>query len=333
MDSETDSTEPATDPAAAAYERRWHLIRKRVAIGYLAAILAYSWFVGVPTDRRSLLVCILLGLAIRCLGRGWRSYGRVLLDWLPFTAVLMAYDYSRGIADNLGIAVHVKAPPAFDEWLTGGTLPSYWLQQHLYHAGDPRWYDAIVTITYTSHFLAMPIVAVTLWLRNRTDWAKFIRRILTMSLLGLATYILYPAAPPWYASQKGVVPPLVRLSSRGWFELHMNHAGNLLAGAQAGANAVAAMPSLHTATATIVAFFLIPRVPKWARLPLACYPLLMGAILVYSGEHYVIDLLMGYLLGAFVLVSNSWAERKWYARRDRRRATVDVAPAGAVPVR
>lgn len=311
----------------AAQEQRWRRIRRRVAVGYFVLLAIFIWLVGIPTDRTSLLLWILAGLGIRSLGRGWATYRRVLLDWLPFTAVLFAYDYSRGVADNLGIDTHVRAPVRADEWLFGGTLPTSWLQDQLYHAGDPRWYDAVVTIVYMSHFLATPIIAVILWLINRQVWKAFITRVIVLSLAGLATYVLYPMAPPWYASERGFTDPIVRISSRGWLELGLNKAGNMLGDAQAGANPVAAMPSLHVAFAALVMMFMMRYVARWARPLWALYPVLMALVLIYSGEHYVIDGLFGVLYAALVMLGVGW----WERRRERRRATaVPREPAPAI---
>jgi membrane-associated phospholipid phosphatase len=212
-----------------------------------------------------------------------------------------------------------------DLWLAHGTLPTAWLQQHLYDPGKPRWYDAVETLTYTSHFLVTPIAAVILWLRNRREWLIFISRIIALSFAGLLTYVLYPAAPPWMASRDGLIPPVVRISSRGWVLLHFNHAGNLLASGQAAVNAVAAMPSLHTATATLVALYFIPRVRWWWRIPLAIYPFLMGFALVYSGEHYLVDLLFGYLYGIVITVVSIYVHRWWQRRKAAAAPTAEEA--------
>lgn len=317
------STDSAED---VAQEQRWRRIRRRVTVGYFALLAVFVWLVGVPADRQSLLLWIVAGLGIRCLGRGWRSFRQVLLDWLPFTAVLMAYDYTRGLADGLGIATHVIAPVHADEWLFGGTLPTVWLQEHLFHAGDPRWYDAVVTIVYMSHFLATPIIAVVLWVVNRDQWKAFITRVIALSFAGLATYTLYPMAPPWYAAESGLTDPILRLSSRGWLELGLNRAGNMLGDAQAGANPVAAMPSLHVGFAALVMMFMMRYVARWARPLWALYPVLMALVLIYSGEHYAIDGVFGVLYAALVMVGVGW----WERRRDRRRAET-AAPVAEEP--
>ena len=230
-----------------------------MGLGYAAALIALVVTVGVPTDRASLLLIILAGLAIPCLGQGWRAYRRVLLDWLPFTAVLVVYDVSRGLATWVGLPLHMSDIAAADRDMFGGTVPTVWLQDHFLHPGAPTWYDALATLVYITHFLATPIVAAVLWVRNREIWIQFITRVIALSVAGLVTYVLFPAAPPWYAAREGVIEPVIRASSRGWLWLHINHAGNLLSAGQLAANPVAAMPSLHTAFATLIALFVIGR--------------------------------------------------------------------------
>ncbi len=108
------TAQAATPIAGSAGERRWHRIRVAAAVAYVAVLVVVVAVAGVPTDRGSLLLIILAGLAIPCLGRGWRAFGQALLDWLPFTAVLVVYDVSRGIADGLGMPLHVSDVAAAD---------------------------------------------------------------------------------------------------------------------------------------------------------------------------------------------------------------------------
>jgi membrane-associated phospholipid phosphatase len=297
----------------AAQERNWRVIRRRTGWGYLAALILIVVFVGVPTDRFSLFLIILAGLGITCLGRGWRSFGRVILDWLPFTIVLILYDESRGLAKAIGMPLHQADIAAVDRWAFG-VVPTVWLQNRFLTPGSPHWYDAVATLVYTSHFLATPIVAAVLWLRDRESWLAFVRRVVALSILGLITYTLFPAAPPWYAARDGVIAPVIRASSRGWLWLHINHAGNLLSEGQAAANPVAAMPSLHTAFATTIALYVGARLPNPWRWLMVLYPVAMGLCLVYLGEHYVIDVVAGVV---YALLTH-WAIfrwERWYSSR------------------
>ncbi len=316
--------DPATPPAADAREARWRRIRRRAGLGYAALLVLVVVLAGVPTDRGSLLLIILAGLGVTCLGRGWRAFGRVLLDWLPFTLVLVIWDVSRGLADWVGLPLQEASVAAADRALFGGTVPTVWLQDHLLRPGAPQWYDAVATLIYTSHFLATPIVAAVLWLRDRARWIAFISRVLVLSVAGLLTYVLFPAAPPWYAARDGVIAPVIRASARGWIWLRVNHAGNLLSEGQLASNPVAAMPSLHTAFATVIALFLADRFRGRWRYLFALYPLAMGLALVYLGEHYVVDVVAGVVYALVV----HWLVRRWERKRDPEKAAGTATSVG-----
>lgn len=323
------AADPGPDPAAALEsesaaidhppvdverERKWHRIRICAGFGWGVLLTLIIYFVGVPTDRGSMLLLVLTLLAIPCLGRGWPAFGRVLVDWLPFTAVLILYDYSRGLASRIGMPLHMRDIAWVDEHLFG-VIPTVWLQDHFMHPGDPRWWDAVATFVYSTHFFATPVVAAVLWIRNRQLWVAFVTRIIALSLAGLVTYILFPAAPPWYAAREAAIDPVIRGSSRGWLELGINHAGNLLQQGQLASNPVAAMPSLHTGFALIIALFVVRRFHSPLRWVLLAYPMLMAISLVYLGEHYVIDLVAGVLYALVVDQAVGRFERKRAAKR------------------
>lgn len=304
----------AVDDRTLAHEATWRRIRVRAAIAWGAILTLIVVFVGIPTDRGSMLLLVLTLLAIPCLGRGWSAYARVLLDWLPFTAVLIVYDYSRGLARRIGMPLHMSDIAAIDEKVFG-VVPTVWLQEHFLHPGDPRWWDGVATLVYSTHFFATPVVAAVLWIRNRQLWVAFVTRIIALSLAGLVTYILFPAAPPWYAAREAAIDPVIRGSSRGWLEMGINHAGNLLQQGQLASNPVAAMPSLHTAFALIITLFVLRRFRTPLRWALVAYPVLMGISLVYLGEHYVVDLVAGVVYAFAVDVAVGRFERRRAARR------------------
>jgi hypothetical protein len=121
----------------------------------------------------------------------------------------------------------------------------------------------LVSWVYFSHFVLAIGVALVLWLRNRARWAAFIRRFLFLCAAGLATYFIYPAAPPWWAYEHGYLTEAVdRISTRGWAELGLHGAYNALNTGQLASNPVAAMPSLHTAWALLVVVFFMPQLRR-----------------------------------------------------------------------
>jgi hypothetical protein len=256
---------------------------------------------GLPTDRIVLLGWVLAGLAVHAVAGGVRRVVRLVVDWLPLVVLLLAYDASRGFADGLGATVHVTEPAAVDRWLGGGALPTVVLQQHW----DAAWWEGLAALVYGSHFVVTPLVLGILWVRNRARWARFARLVLALSAAGLVTYVVYPAAPPWLAARHGVIEPVRRLSGAGWDVLGLPRAGAVLADSQGQVNQVAAVPSLHTAFAVLICLTLFPVARRvWMRVGLVAYALLMPLVLVWSGEHYVIDTLLGaaYAIG-IVLVA------------------------------
>lgn len=314
---------PATAiaPAAEPAETTWKWIRWSGYAVYVAVVATITATSGIPTGRTPVAILIVAGLVVTRIGKGWRRMAQVLVDWLPFTVVLLAYDRTRGVADSLGISVHVSDILDAEKWLFGGTEPTIWLQDHLYNPSHVYWYDALFTIIYTTHFLATPILAGILWLRDRRLWMFHISRVILLSVAGLITYIVFPEAPPWLAARDGLSRPVERLSPRGWDFFHAGNVNSLLTNAQSeGTNAVAAMPSLHIAFATLVAIVIATRIHSKWRWLLALYPVAMGFTLVYTGEHYVLDLVAGvaYAWGAHVALS------RWEARRLAR--TSDPAP-------
>ena len=309
-------TPPAAPPASD--------LRKRRTVGMLiwaAAFVGFVAFVGVPTsDPLTAFGWLWLATIAWRNYLPWREHLLFLRDWLPVVLLLVFYNLSRGAADKL-FAPHVHFMIDADEgmfgWLTGGRIPTVWLQQHLYHPGRVQWWEVVVTLVYVSHFLTVPTVAVVLWLRNRALSYRFMRRWVALSLAGLVTYFLYPAAPPWWAWENGALTEQVyRISSNGFTAIGLHSAGNTLNAVQADqSNPVAAMPSLHTAYAMMAVAFFLPMVRRRWWPVLLAYPLAMTFTLVYTGEHYVIDVLVGwvYVAASFLLVG--MGERRWARRR------------------
>jgi hypothetical protein len=296
--------------------------RRLVGMLIWAALFAVgTYFIGVPTsDPLIAFGWLWLATIAWRSERPWREHLLFLRDWLPISLLLVVYNISRGYADKL-FAPHVTELIDADEgmfgWLTGGQVPTVWLQQHLYQPKVVQWWEVAVSLVYVSHFLVIPTIGVALWVRHREQWGRFMRRWFTLSVAGLITYFVYPAAPPWWASKFGHLPDeVLRISTNGWNAVGLHSAGNTLNALQVEAsNPVAAMPSLHTAYALMAVAFFLPRVAKrWWPLMLA-YPLAMTFTLVYSGEHYVIDVLVGWVYVAAVFVAVGFAERWWKARR------------------
>lgn len=220
-----------------------------------------------------------------------------------------------GPRNRLGLPLHVSGPAEADRALFGG-VPTLWLQEHL-ATGSAQWYDAGVALVYATHFVGLPVVTVLVWLRWRHRLVSWLLAVTALTTSGYAGYVLYPAAPPWDAAERGLLAPVERISTIGWELLHLGPVGGLVELGQQASNPVAAMPSLHAGVAMLIALQLWPVARPVMRLGLAGYAVAMGLVLVYTGEHYVVDVLAGWalaalatLLGRAVLVATSLRSRR-----------------------
>jgi hypothetical protein len=287
----------------------WAVLRPYAFAIYCLALALWTVNYGIPVQRELVILWTCGALACVSIGRPPRDVLQIVIDWLPIVAVLAVYDLTRGAADSFGIAVNVHPMIDFDRFVFGGQVPTEWLQANLYEAGVVHWWDVLFTLVYTSYFIVPFALAGFLWARDRGAFHRFTRRLVTLALAGLATYILFPAAPPWMAGEMGLIDEVHRSTAKGWEVLGTGTA-SLFSKGQASSNLVAAVPSLHTAFVTLVAIFLWGRVrPIWRPL-LLLYPLLMGLTLMATGEHYFFDVALGWIYAGAAMAGWTWWERR-----------------------
>jgi hypothetical protein len=301
----------------------WAVVRPYALGLYFLALVAWSAHYGIPVQRELVILWTCGALACASIGRPPRETVGLVLDWLPIVAVLWAYDLTRGAADSLGIGVHSLPMIDFDRFLFG-QVPTVWLQERLYDPGVVHWWDVGFTLVYTSYFIVPYALAGWLWARDRLGFQRYVRRLVTLMLAGLATYLTFPAAPPWMAGEMGLIGEVHRSTARGWEVLGVGTA-SLFSKGQATSNLVAAVPSLHSACTMLVALFLWRRVRARLRPLLLLYPLAMGLTLMATGEHYFFDVFLGWLYAGAVMAA--WSLWEWR----RLASAVKVEPAVQAP--
>jgi membrane-associated phospholipid phosphatase len=308
--STTDFAEVGAEPGSDFRFAHWGAVRGCALGLYFVALVVWSGHYGIPVQRELVVLWTCGALVCASLGRHPRKILQLVLDWLPILAVFWVYDLTRGAADSLGIGVHVRPMIDFDRFVFFGETPTEWLQAHLYDPRAVHWYDVAFTLIYTSYFIVPFAVAGYLWARDRLAFLRFAKRLVTLALAGLTTYILFPAAPPWMAGEMGLLQGIHRTTSRGWEVIGVGTA-SLFAEGQDKVNLTAAVPSLHSGFCALVALFLWSRVRRRALRPLLLlYPLAMGVTLIATGEHYFFDVLLGWLYAGAVMAAWGWWERR-----------------------
>jgi hypothetical protein len=350
MPASPDST-PVREPPAR--ERGRLLLAHHLhAVGIGAWLVAFGCYValeGVPTSRSLVIAWALAAVLASKLGDLRAGVRSMVIDFVPLFAGLAAYDALRGRADDLTSVAHVDPQFAFDRVVGFGTTPTERLQHWLYHPGQVHWYDYGTWAMHISHFFLSTALLVVLWRVGSERFRPLLVGVVTLSYAALATYWLYPAVPPWMASDQGHLHHVTRVVGKVWSEAGFHRAPKLLvhhahepagiAHATAGpameaagekksafSDPVAALPSLHGAIPMLL-LLTLRGINRWMTALLACYVVAMGLALVYGGEHYVFDVVLGwgYALCAWQVAVHRVPSRA--ARRVRRTAAALVTSA------
>jgi membrane-associated phospholipid phosphatase len=309
-------------------EDLWRPVRITLMVAYG---LAYAWWLrvkGLPLDRISVTISVVLFLGCAFIGRPRHVWRLLAIDCLLYAAMWYAYERTRGAADALGFPLQVEAMRDVDRFLFLGNDPNVVLQEHFWH-DTVRWWDVVASLTYHTHFV-LPVVAIAiLWVASHRQWVRFMKRFATLLLVACAMFVVLPTAPPWMVSQKyELMAALHRDPGRGVVHIGFKgfvHSYNVALG---NGNPVAAMPSLHASFALIVPAFFLPWIkPRWLKVLVLAFPLVMLTSLVYLGEHWAIDGLVGWaIVGAAFWFWNRMERRG----RRQKAARARVALAGLV---
>jgi membrane-associated phospholipid phosphatase len=276
------------------------------ALAFFSASAVEMARYGVPQKPDRLLPWLTFSLLCVCAIDPKRARGLVV-EWLPLVGLIFAYDLARGAAGRVWAHAHVLPQIWLSMRLGRGTVPVVWLQHELWRdAAHVHWYDYASFALYMSHFFVTPLLAAVLWLTRKREFRIYGGSVVTLGFLGVATYAVFPAAPPWMASADHYLPPVVHIIPAVSAHVPVLDYGPLFEQGERYANLVAAVPSLHAAYAMLVALLLGSMTRRrWVELALLLYPLAMGFALVYTGEHYTVDIVLGWLyaFAAFRLVS------------------------------
>lgn len=298
------------------------------AAGAAAYLGAHAALGGLRADHGWLAAG---GLIVAYGGERLRPLGRFLLPLLIMAAV---YDAQRYWADALRGPVRVAEPRAWElAWFGVADsarvlTPAEWWQRHPHPA-----LDLILGAAYLL-FLPAFLAAAAWW---RFVWARRepaagpradrIRRaegvmwaMLWLNLAGYVTYLVYPAAPPWYVERYGLGPAVLTAAPEAagaarfdallgvtWFADFYGRSANIFG----------AIPSLHCGQTFLAAYFAWRFRSLRVAVTLFFAAILLGS--VYLNHHYLVDGLVGVI---YALVVARVVERA----PGRTRAPPDAVP-------
>jgi len=231
---------------------------------------------------------------------------KFLSSWAPFILLFLGYEALRGInPEHTKIAVNITNIIDLEKALFR-SIPTIWLQKIIFNPHNLKSYDFYFSIIYMSHFVAFLSFAFALWWKKNILFQQFTFTILLLSYLAFITFIFFPVMPPWMASEQGYLPHIYRimyLTTPIYTQPGLNVPTIY---SVFSSNNYAAIPSLHSAYPFVILLFSILTKRKILILTSLIYTLSVWFAVVYLGEHYVIDVIIGviYALVSFKVIHN-----------------------------
>ncbi|WP_121356134.1 phosphatase PAP2 family protein [Flavisolibacter nicotianae] len=269
------------------FSARSILLAVSATLGYL--LLSYV-LIGFKTDQ-----LVLAGI-FNFFFFASRPTRRFILGFSIFIVYWIIFDYMKAFPNYRYNEVHIASLYHAEKglfginWHNGVLTPNEFFARNVSMAMD------IAAGLFYLCWVPVPLIfASVMFFKNRNAFFQFSLTFFLVNLIGFIGYYIYPAAPPWYVAANG-------------FDFHAATPGNTaglgrfdhLFGISVfknlyakSSNVFAAMPSLHAAYMMIVLFYGLKfRLKAWN----ALFVVIMLGIwfsAVYSGHHYILDILAG----------------------------------------
>jgi PAP2 superfamily len=216
----------------------------------------------------------------------WRS---ALIELVLVLTLYVAYSGSRMFASDALRPARQRAAELLDVESTlhlswEATLNQWFVVVRGLGLFGSFWYA-------TAHYLVTGIVLIWLYRRGRDAYVPARRALLIGTIIALAAYLLVPTAPPRLFG--GYTDVLALTSADGWWGADAS-APKGLGGLT---NQLAAFPSLHAGWAFWVAIVVQKHARRrWVRGAGWLHAMVTGLVVIGTGNHWTIDVLVGWLV-------------------------------------
>jgi membrane-associated phospholipid phosphatase len=270
----------------------------------VAAVAAIPLIVGVTIARKRLKLHPAATLLIGCgtplaaavaMPSGRPRYAAIAAGYMYLFKLSWELPYDD--VERLRGRLLIDEPIRFDTFVGGGVPPGLRLQRALRTPGEVSVLDKAVTVVYGSWFLPHLLLGYLL-IRHHQYVPRAGGRLSAAYHLTTPFYWLWPEAPPWYASEKegrmgGEIERVARAVVCDVLKRPPPGEGSV------PGNPWGAMPSDHISSAAITARGLAEVSPLFGALGWT-YVAAAAFSIVYLGEHYVADVVVGLAIAELV---------------------------------
>jgi hypothetical protein len=269
-------------------------------LGFVVVLLSRGSFAFFP--KEVVLPVLLLPPILS------RQFKRFVNDWCTFLALIVLFDYLRGLVFRINIFIERQPYAEYvidvDRAILGGeTMPE--LLQRIFFNGVGS-FEKLLTVVHASHFAVLFLIGMVIWYWRRSQFRRFSAALLALVFTGLLVYFLVPTVPPWMADSY-----LHLISDVTPFHRQVYNTALPYIASGFDTNPIAAMPSLHAAIPALLSCVVLHHF-RARGLIVVVYTVLVFISILYSAEHYLIDVLAGVVLAVVVYLAfyrSGWIHR------------------------
>lgn len=253
-------------------------------------IITYVSFINLFVIKTTPELIFLQFAILVVLFRRFKSK-KFLTVWVPFIALFVLYEWLRGYVDNVSPFYETTLYWVYDaESAIFGRLLTSDLQRIFSHGSL---ITQVSIFFYSMFFYFSFLIAFVVWLKREDKFRAYFFQFLVLTYVSLLVFFLVPTAPPWmvaqerglefgrYLAQRNI------LASFSYLQLYYYFVYG---------NPVAALPSLHFAWPFFSVLFLVKNFKNRFLYLLFVVPFMIAFSIVLTGEHYLIDILLSFLL-------------------------------------
>lgn len=232
--------------------------------------------------------------------------GHSLFWWVEIGCILGFYSLYSFVRNSVDTSAAIARSNAFDIVRFEQWIGIYHEQTLNAWAASTKWFAVACNYFYgTFHFWVTPAVGVYLFRKRPTEYARWRNTLAITTALALVGFWTYQLMPPRLlpADYKFVDTVANFGTPWNWKSSAVNKFSN----------PYAAMPSLHCAWAMWCAIALVPHLKRRiSKAIMIAYPALTVAVVAFTGNHYFVD-----AIGGYVVLFIGWILAKKFTRSGR----------------
>lgn len=232
------------------------------------------------------------------------SLSTIMKRFVPTLSLYLMYELIGVFVNPIEDKIDWFTPANFERLIFGNVL-SVFFQQH-----RTNFLDSFFTLIYISHPFYLFLLSIILYKKDVCVFKRFSRTMVTTCYVAFIIFLLYPAAPPWLAL-RGVdnIPRTLMNNFYAGLNLPITYEG-------LARNLYAAVPSLHCALAWN-SFLCMRKLGKKYGVPMFCFTVSLWIATIYTGNHFMLDIILGILLASVVYVALGHLSWKTHSKRHR----------------